>query len=468
MAQIIKYYSTNHNSEFVNFREALLQGQAPDKGLYLPDRIPKISLKTIVSMKTLSYPEIAFIVTNEFLRDEIPEDDLKKITKEAYDFDIPLENVIGKIYIMRLDQGPTASFKDFAARMMTRLIEYFIKKENKNLLISERSEESRFCERSEQVLILVATSGDTGSAVANAFYNLKNIKVVVLFPGKEVSERQRKQMTTLGKNITVLAVNGKFDDCQAMVKQAFADPELSYLNLSSANSINFGRLLPQIVYYFYAYSKLAKKGEEVIFSVPSGNFGNLMGGLIAKKMGLPVYKFIAAVNENDEFPKFLETKNYIPIKPSKVCPSSAMNVGHPSNLARLINLYGGQMDEKGKINTMPDVDLIKKDIFSVSISNDETIKTIKKVYDRYKVVLEPHGAVGWTALESFLLKEGKSFLSVCLETAHPAKFPEEIEEIIGLKIKSPKSLSGIENKKEDFKTIPADYQEFKTFLENKF
>ena len=447
---MIKYYSTNKNSELISFKEALINGQAPDKGLYLPEYIPQLSFTKIASMRNLPYPEVAFWVTYQFLKGEIPESMLRRIVKAAYNFEVPLEKVFGKVYLLRLDQGPTASFKDFAARIMAKLMEYFTKQERRNLLI------------------LVATSGDTGSAVGNAFSGLKNIKMVILFPLKEVREKQRKQITTLGRNITALAVNGKFDDCQTMVKQAFADPELRHLNLSSANSINIGRLLPQTVYYFYAYSRLAKEKEEVIFSVPSGNFGNLLGGLITTRMGLPVLKFIAAVNENDEFPKFLETKNYIPIKPSKVCPSSAMNVGHPSNLARLINLYGGQMDEKGKINKMPDVDLIKKDIFSVSISNDETIKTIKKVYDRYKVVLEPHGAVGWTALESFLLKEGKSFLSVCLETAHPAKFPEEIEEIIGLKIKSPKSLSGIENKKEDFKTIPADYQEFKTFLENKF
>lgn len=450
MTKGIKYYSTNHNSKLISFREALLMGQAPDKGLYMPNIIPEIPLDIISLMKTMSYPEVAFTVTNEFLRNEIPENELKRITKEAYNYDIPIERVTEKIYLLRLDQGPTASFKDFGARMMAKLMDYFIKKENKKLLI------------------LVATSGDTGSAVANSFYGLENIKMVVLFPKNEVTERQRKQMTTLGKNITTLAINGKFDDCQAMVKQAFVDSELKYLNLSSANSINFGRLLPQIVYYFYAYSKLAKDGEEIVFSVPSGNFGNLMGGLIAKRMGLPIYKFIATVNENDEFPKFLETGKYQPIKPSKKCLSNAMNVGHPSNLARLIDLYGGQMDETGKINKMPDMELLKKDIFSVSISDEETRKTIKAVYSKYKIILEPHGAVGWRGLERFLSKEKNSFLSICLETAHPGKFPEVLGEILGIKIESPSGIKELENKTESFETISADYKEFKDFLKNKF
>ena len=447
---MIKYYSTNKKSELVNFKEALLGGQAPDKGLYVPNYIPEISSKKIASMKGLSYWEIAFLITNEFLKDEMPENDLKKIIKAAYDYDVPLERVSEAIYLLRLDQGPTASFKDFAARMIARLMEYFIKKEGRKLLV------------------LVATSGDTGGAIANAFSDLENLRVVVLFPLKEVSGRQRKQMTTLGRNITAVAVDGKFDDCQAFVKQAFTDSESTYLNLSSANSINFGRLLPQTVYYFYAYSRLAKDGGEVIFSVPSGNFGNLLGGLIAKRMGLPAYKFIAAVNENDEFPKFLETGKYQPIKPSKNCLSNAMNVGHPSNLARLIDLYGGQMDEKGKINKMPDMDLIKKDIFSISISDEETRATMKEAYQKYKVILEPHGAVGWAGLERFLSQAKISLPSISLETAHPAKFPEEIKKTLGIEPKLPESLKGLEDKKERFENISSNYKEFRQFLQDKF
>jgi len=448
---MIKYYSTNRNSELVSFKEALLNGQAPDKGLYMPNYIPEISLPEIRLMKDMPYWEVAFNVTNKFLKEDIPENELKRITKEAYNYDIPLEKVHKKFYyLMRLDQGPTASFKDFAARMMARLMKYFLKKENKNLLI------------------LVATSGDTGGAIANAFYDLENLRVVVLFPLKEVSERQRKQMTTLGENITAVAVNGKFDDCQTMVKQAFADPELDYLDLSSANSINFGRLLPQTVYYFYAYSKLARGTEEIIFSVPSGNFGNLMGGLIAKKMGLPVYKFIAAVNENDEFPRFLETGKYQPIKPSRNCISNAMNVGHPSNLARVIDLYGGQMDEKGEIQKIPDLDSIKKDIFSASISDNETRAIMKDVYQKHRIILEPHGAVSWAGLERFLSQIKTSSLSVSLETAHPAKFPEEIKKILGIEPELPESLKGLEKKKERFKNISSNYKDFIQFLKDKF
>ena len=443
---MIKYYSTNKNSELISFKEALINGQAPDKGLYLPEYIPQLSFTKIASMRNLPYREVAFWVTYQFLKEEIPESVLRRIVKTAYNFKVPLEKVFGKVYLLRLDQGPTASFKDFAARIMAKLMEYFTKQERRNLLI------------------LVATSGDTGSAVGNAFSGFKNIKMVILFPLKEVREKQRKQMTTLGRNITALAVNGKFDDCQTMVKQAFTDPELRYLNLSSANSINIGRLLPQAAYYFYAYSRLAEEKEEVIFSVPSGNFGNLLGGLIAKRMGLPVLKFIAAVNENDEFPKFLETGKYEAIKPSRNCLSNAMNVGHPSNLARLIDLYGGQMDESGKINKMPDMNAIKKDIFSVSISDEETRMTIKDVYQKYRVILEPHGAVGFAALKKFLSQEKPSLTAISLETANPGKFPEEMKKNLNLEIEIPKSLKGLENKKESFEITSSDYQEFKKFL----
>lgn len=446
---MIKYYSTNKNAELVSFKEALLEGQAPDKGLYMPNYIPQISLSQISSMKNLAYWKVAFMVIKEFLKDEIPEDELQKIVKRAYNFEIPLENVFGKVYIVRLDRGPSASFKDFAARMLAYLMQYYLEKEGKKLII------------------LVATSGDTGGAIANAFYGLENLRVIVLFPSKEVTPRQRRQMTTLGRNIIALAVDGKFDDCQALVKQSFADQELDHLNLSSANSINFGRLLPQTVYYFYAYSKLAKEGEEVIFSIPSGNFGNLMGGLIAKSMGLPVYKFIAAVNENDEFPKFLETGKYEAIKPSRNCISNAMNVGHPSNLARLIDFYDGQMDEKGGIHKMPDIGSIKKDIFSTSISDDETKTTIKSAYQKYKIILEPHGAVGFAALKKFLSQRKNIPLSISFETAHVAKFPEELKRILDIEPELPESLEGLEIKKEEFENISSNFQDFKQFLKNK-
>ena len=437
----MKFYSTNLKAPEVSFKEALMKGQAPDKGLYMPKNIPKLSDDELKSMSKKDYSDIAFMIIKKFV-DNIPDDTLIKLCNDAYNFDVPLEHITKRNYLMRLDQGPTASFKDFAARMMARLMNYFCKKENKKLTI------------------LTATSGDTGSAVANAFYGSENVNMVVLFPKDEVSDRQRKQMTTLKGNITSVSLEGKFDDCQALVKKAFSDPDLSRLNLSSANSINIGRLVPQSVYYVYAYSRLAKNNEKIIFSVPSGNFGDMMGCVLAREMGLPVEKIIVGVNENDEFPKFLETGKYEPIKPSKKCLSNAMNVGHPSNLARLIALYGGQMDETGKINKMPNLEKMKKDLFAISVTDNETKNTIKETYKKYKVILEPHGAVGYNAL----LKSKIGGLIVSLETAHPAKFPEIIREEIGIDPKLPKSMEGLEKKKEKFSELGNNYKEFKEFL----
>lgn len=317
------YHSTNSQSPPLTFSQALLQGQAPDKGLYMPEIIPRLSEHEIRRFGRMDYHKMAAVLMGRFIGDEIPRDVLDHLTREAYDFDIPLETVEKNRYVMRLDRGPTASFKDFAARMMARLMNHYLKREKKRLLI------------------LTATSGDTGSAISHAFLGLDRIRVVVLFPVSEVTKRQRKQMTTLGQNITVLGLDGKFDDCQTLVKQAFADPVLRNLNLSSANSINIGRLIPQMVYYFYAWSRLVKPGEKIIFSVPSGNFGDMMGGVLAMKTGLPVEKFIIAVNGNDAFPVYLKTGRYEKIDPSRNCLSSAMNVGHPSNLARLVALYNG-------------------------------------------------------------------------------------------------------------------------------
>lgn len=455
MVKKISFYSTNLKSENLPFHEALLKGQAPDKGLYMPEFIPSISMDEILEMKSMEYYEIAIVIIGRFLQGVIPEDVLKALVKDAYDYDVPLEHVFDRKYVMRLDQGPTASFKDFAGRMMGRLMDYYVTKRNENLLI------------------LTATSGDTGSAIANAFYGFDNIKVVVLFPEDEVTSRQRKQMTTLGKNVQIIGLDAKFDDCQALVKQAFADPDLDYLNLSSANSINIGRLIPQIVYYFYAYAKLAESiGEEIVFSVPSGNFGDMMGGILAVKMGLPVKKFIIATNENDEFPTFLNTGIYQKIVPSKNCISSAMNVGHPSNLARLVALYGGVMDEMGGISKMPDMELMNQEIYSTSVSDAETKATIKKAWDQYQLLLEPHGAVGWCGQERYINKEGsnlaKDQLCVSLETAHPAKFPEQIREILQFDPELPRSLEGLENLEEKYEKMPNEYQAFKDYLINKY
>ncbi len=434
MVSSIRYYSTNLKTTPVPFSNALLKGLAPDKGLFMPEIIPTITAEEIQRFSDMPYHDIAFEIGRKYLKGQIPDEELRWITKDAYDYEIPLEEAGDNKHIMRLDQGPTASFKDFAARMMGRLMQYYLKQQERNLLI------------------LTATSGDTGSAIANAFYGLDNIGVVVLFPEKEVTARQRKQMTTLGKNIRVISIDGKFDDCQALVKEAFTDEDLEHMSLSSANSINIGRLIPQIVYYFYAFARLrkGKEDDDVIFSVPSGNFGDMMGGVLAMKMGLPVRRFIIAVNENDEFVRYVATGEYDKIEPSKNCISSAMNVGHPSNLARLVALYGGIMDEKGAISKQADLNLMRKDIFAVSVNDKLTRKTIKKAYEKHNVLLEPHGAVGWAGLWKFLDAEGENYpknqLYISLETAHPAKFPEEINKILGFDPELPPSLEGLEEK----------------------
>ena len=451
MEKQILFHSTNLMAAPVPFHEALLKGLAPDKGLFMPEYIPQLEKEEILAFSDMEYPEIAYRVSRKFLQGVIPEEDLEAITKDAYDYEVPLEHVYDRKYVMRLDQGPTASFKDFAARMMGRLMQYYINQDNRKLLI------------------LTATSGDTGSAIANAFYELDNIEVAVLFPETEVTDRQRKQMTTLGKNVKIIAVDGKFDDCQTLVKQAFSDPELNYLSLSSANSINIGRLVPQIVYYFYSYARLRKSdNEEVIFSVPSGNFGDMMGGVFAMKMGLPVKRFIISTNENDEFPTYLESGNYGKIEPSKNCISSAMNVGHPSNLARLVSLYGGMMDETGKIFKAADMELMQKEIWSTSISDKQTRETIQEAWKKHQLLLEPHGSVGWSGLEEYCKMHpedcGPEQLCISLETAHPAKFPQEIRKLLDFDPVLPPSLEGLEDKEESFDHLENDYGDFKNYL----
>lgn len=450
--QKIMYYSTNREAPLADLKEALLRGQAPDRGLYMPEHIPVLSMAEICSLRGRPYPEAAFEILRRFTQGYLPDDDLKELCRSAYDYDVPLERVEGKTFVMRLDQGPTASFKDFAARMMARLIGLFMKAEQGGLLI------------------LTATSGDTGSAIAHAFHGIDRINVVVIFPVAEVSRRQRKQMTTLGGNITTIGIEGKFDDCQAMVKRAFADIELQSLRLSSANSINIGRLLPQICYYVYAYAQLAEPGEHIVFSVPSGNFGDMMGGLLAKSMGLAVRRFVVATNANDEVPRFFETGRYEKIVPSRMCISNAMNVGHPSNFARVIDLYAGQMDETGKLGRMPDMALMRKDMFAKSIDDDETRRTIAEAYRQHRLLLEPHGAVGWAGLKR-LFSSGQAeagCLAVSVETAHPAKFPEEIKAIVGVDPELPPSLAGIEQRPENYQVMGADYEEFKRFLRSNY
>jgi threonine synthase len=324
-----------------------------------------------------------------------------------------------------------------------------------------------------QLVILTATSGDTGSAVASAFYGLQNIKVVILYPRDEVSDMQRLQMTSLKKNIKVIAIDGKFDDCQLMAKQAFGDPLLSSIPLSSANSINIGRLLPQSIYYFYAWAQLADSREEkIIFSVPCGNFGNLMGGLLAREMGLPVKRFVIATNDNKEVPEYIRTGNYKIIAPSINCISSAMNVGHPSNMARIISLFGGKMNQAGEILSPPEMKSMHSLFFSTSVTDDETIGTIARAYQLYNLLIEPHGAIAWEGLHRDFIANPKDGsidqLSVSLETAHPAKFPLQIKEILNITPPLPESLADIKNQTEEYVSLNNDYDNLRDFLRKNY
>jgi threonine synthase len=441
------FSSTNGQSPAASLREAMLAGQAPDRGLYFPEKFPALALDEISAFAKLPYHEIAFRVLSKYTDGIIPSDALAAICRDAYNFEIPLEKVYNRVVVMRLDQGPTASFKDFAALMMARLLGRFLQEDGK------------------QLTILTATSGDTGAAVAHAFHNVAGIRVIVLFPIDEVSLSQRKLMTTLTGNVRTVAIDGKFDDCQAMVKQAFADPALKHIPLSSANSINIGRLLPQSIYYFYAASRLAKPGEPIVFSVPSGNFGDMMGAVVARQMGLPIKKLIASVNDNDAFPKFLNGGHYQKISPSRNSVSNAMNVGHPSNLARLVAVYGGRMDETGKIHHQPDLAAMRRDLFSSSISDQRTRETIREVWNKYGLLLEAHGAVAWRGFEDWLATEPLNGLpAVILETANPAKFPEEIEKTIGFAPDVPPAMTAAIQLPEDFDRMGADYGKFREYL----
>ncbi len=443
----LEFTSTNGQSPSVNLREALLAGLAPDRGLYFLKQFPQLTAAEIASFASLPYHEIAFRVLSQYTDGIVEPDVLAAMCREAYDFVIPLEKVYDRVHIMRLDQGPTASFKDFAARMMARLMGRFLLEENR------------------QLTILTATSGDTGAAVAHAFHNIPGFQVIVLFPNDEISLSQRKLMTVLKGNVRTVAIDGKFDDCQAMVKRAFADPVLSHLPLSSANSINIGRLLPQSVYYFYAASRLAKPGEPMVFSIPSGNFGDMMGSVVAKQMGLPVRKIVVPVNDNDAFPRFLATGVYEKVVPSRNSVSNAMNVGHPSNLARLVSIYGGQMDETGKIHQMPNLETMRRDLFSSSISDGRTRETIREVWTKYELLLEAHGAVAWAGYQDWQGAEPITGLpTAILETANPAKFPEEIERTIGFSPDVPPAMEAMNKLPEDYDRMGADYGIFRDYL----
>ena len=430
----MKYYSTNKNSPEVSLQEAVVKGLAPDKGLYMPESIEKLPQEFFDKIDSLSFQEMSFEVAKAFFGDDIETETFRQIVFDTLAFDTPIVEVEKGIYSLELFHGPTLAFKDVGGRFMARLLEYFVKKQGQ-----------------KDVKVLVATSGDTGSAVANGFLGVEGIHVYVLYPKGKVSKIQECQFTTLGQNITALEVHGTFDDCQALVKTAFLDEELNKaLNLTSANSINVARFLPQAFYYFNAYAQLKRQGkaENVVFSVPSGNFGNITAGLIAKAMGLPVKRFIAANNDNDIFFQYLQTGVYSP-RASVQTIANAMDVGNPSNFARVLDLYKNSHKA------------IVAEITGFSY-NDKTIAaTVKTAFNTTGYLLDPHGACGYQSLKENL-KEGET--GVFLETAHPAKFLETVEKIIGEKVEIPAKLQAFMQGEKKSILLENDFNDFKKLL----
>lgn len=407
----MKFYSTNNKDHKVGLREAVVRGLAPDNGLYMPERIGVLPKEFLASLHQQSFRDIAFTVARHLLGDEVPEQELRRITDQTIQFEAPLVEVEEQVHALELFHGPTLAFKDFGARFMSQLLGYFARQQDK------------------EIVILVATSGDTGSAVANGFLGVKGTRVVVLYPSGKVSEVQEKQFTTLGENITALEVDGTFDDCQRLVKLAFQDEELrSEFFLTSANSINIARLIPQSFYYFQAFAQLKDRSRPVVFSVPSGNFGNVTGGLLAKRMGLPVQHFIVSTNINDVVPEYLRTRSFEP-RPSKQTISNAMDVGNPSNFARMTDLYGHSFEA------------LAKDVSGYGFTDAETREAMQQVYAKRKYVLDPHGAVGYLGLKKyFAAQKDPGLVGVFLETAHPGKFLEVVEQVLDQKITLPPAL----------------------------
>jgi len=429
----MNYYSLNNPAVKVSFKEATIRGQAPDKGLYFPEMIPVLPADLIANIKTLSYEDIAKKVIQPYVGDVIPGNELERIISETINFDFPLVPVTTNISSLELFHGPTLAFKDVGARFMSRCLGYFVKDKN------------------QPVTVLVATSGDTGGAVASGFYDVPGINVVILYPSGKVSSVQELQLTTLGKNISALEVGGTFDDCQRMVKTAFADSDLNNaLFLTSANSINVARWLPQQFYYFFAYRQWADKGHPPVICVPSGNFGNICAGLLAHRSGLPVRHFIAACNANDIVPSYLQSGSYTP-KPSIPTLSNAMDVGDPSNFIRILEIFQHEFFS------------LKKVLTSYSITDEETRTTIRDVYKKYHYLPDPHGAVGYLALERYL-EEHPGEKGIFLETAHPVKFYDAVEAETGEKVPLPDTVSHLLGRKKQSTRIDPDFQQLKDFL----
>ena len=430
----MKYYSTNGKAEKATLKEAVVKGLASDKGLFMPEAIKPLPQSFFDEIQNLSFQEIAYRVADAFFGEDIPADDLKKIVYDTLSFDVPAVPVTGNIYSLELFHGPTLAFKDVGARFMARLLQYFIKQEG-----------------NEQVNVLVATSGDTGSAVANGFLGVDGIRVYVLYPKGKVSDIQECQFTTLGQNITALEVDGVFDDCQALVKNAFMDADLNkHMKLTSANSINVARFLPQSFYYFYAYAQLKKlgKADQMVVCVPSGNFGNICSALFGKKMGLPVKRFIAANNANDIFFKYLQTGKYEP-KASVQTIANAMDVGDPSNFARIYDLYN------------KDHAAICADISGATYTDEQIADAIRECKASTGYQLDPHGACGYKALQEGL-KDGE--VGVFLETAHPAKFKSTVDGIINGDIEIPAKLAAFMKGTKQSIAMTKDFADFKAFL----
>ena len=427
----MRYYSLNNSSPLTTFKKAVQNGIAPDRGLYFPEEITPISKDFINNISDYSNEEIAYEVIKEFIGDEIPATILKEIIKKTISFDFPVVNLDENIGSLELFHGPTMAFKDVGARFMSQCLEYF----NQN--------------KTDDITVLVATSGDTGGAVANGFLNAKGVQVVILYPKGKVSEIQEKQLTTLGNNITALEVDGVFDDCQEMVKSAFLDKNISR-NLTSANSINVARWLPHMFYFFFAYKEVSKKYKDIIFSVPSGNFGNICAGLLAQKLGLPIKHFIASTNINDTVPKYLINGVYKP-KPSKATISNAMDVGNPSNFIRIQELFNKNLSS------------LKKSFSSYSFSDDKTKIMMKSIHDEFNYISEPHGAIGYLGLKKYGLKTNE--FGVFLETAHPVKFLEVVEETLKVDVEIPPQIKEVMSKEKVAISI-ANYQELKRFLNN--
>lgn len=426
-------YSTNNPALRVTFKDAVFQGLPPDNGLFMPLEIPQLPAGFMENLPGYSFQEIAFAVAQKLLHADIPDADLQTIIENAVTFPAPVVRLDEQTFILELFHGPSLAFKDFGARFMAQTMSYF----NKN--------------ESRELVILVATSGDTGGAVAAGFLHTPGIKVVILYPSGKVSPLQEKQLTTLGANITALEVAGTFDDCQALVKRAFLDTDLRQaIRMSSANSINIARLIPQMFYYFESWKQLPKADYPTVFTVPSGNFGNLTAGLMARQMGLPVHRFIAATNANDVVPKYLESGEYTP-RPSIPTISNAMDVGAPSNFVRMLDLYGSTW------NTL------RSWVSGYAFSDEQTKEAMREVDTRYRYVMDPHGAVGYLAFRRFQAEEPNT-RSVILETAHPAKFLEEVESILGHTIEVPERLAVLRKKEKQSVSMPADFQVFKEWL----